>query len=420
MKTMGHEIATLMRKEIVETIREFKSLGLFIVFCAVFFPMFSLFGNTEISSALIEDSLTNQKGTVGVRGDIELVRQVLASKKELQVKPLLDLDPVKSIEDNIYNVVVVMPKTNSDHRQKTEDESIDVFYDSHEEGTIAWAVEVAAALNSSQIQMLKSKLRQVGVSTATDALPKVEYKSIVNVERKSAAPLSETLPTVILFFITTVAIGGAIGGITMERENKRLAQLLLLPIKRSSILYSLLFVISGISLLPVMAGLFSLSWAFSLDEVADRLKMHNLVVDIPPETVAWLLLLSIPIAISVTATSLLFSSYYRVAQQARGYSLLYMVLLNGLIRYLLNFHALDRVVAFIPIVNSVFIMQQALDGKADPAQIIIATVSTLAVSAWMIELSAKKLDDQRLLFGIERAPKSLSAQFFQKLRKHHT
>ena len=403
MKTMGHEIATLMRKEIIETIREFKSLGLFIVFCAIFFPMFSLFGNTEISAALIEDSLTNQKGTVGVRGDIELVQQVLASKKELQVKPLLDLDPVKSIEDNIYNVVVVMPKQSSEPKQ-TIGESIDVFYDSHQEGTIAWAVEVAAALNSSQIQMLKAKLRQVGISTETDVLPKVDYKSIVNVERKSAAPLSETLPTVILFFITTVAIGGAIGGITMERENKRLAQLLLLPIKRSSILYSLLFVISGISLLPVMAGLFSLSWAFSLDEIADRLKMHNLVVDIPPETVAWLLLLSVPIAISVTATSLLFSSYYRVAQQARGYSLLYMVLLNGLIRYLLNFHALERVVAFIPIVNSVFIMQQALNGKADPAQIIIATVSTLAVSAWMIEISAKKLDDQRLLFGIERAP----------------
>ncbi|MCC6978210.1 MAG: ABC transporter permease [Candidatus Melainabacteria bacterium] len=402
---MGHEIATLMRKEIVETIREFKSLGLFIVFCAIFFPMFSLFGNTEISAALIEDSLTNQKGTVGVRGDIELVRQVLTSKKELEVKPLFDLDPVKSIEERIYDVVVVMPETNSDHKQKSEEESIDVFYDSHAEGTIAWALEVAAALNSSQIQMLKSKLRQIGVATAPEALPKVDYKSIDIVERKGSAPLSETLPTVILFFITTVAIGGAIGGITMERENKRLAQLLLLPIKRSSILYSLLFVISGISLLPVMAGLFSLSWAFSLDEVADRLKMHNLVVDVPPETVAALLLLSVPIAISVTATSLLFSSYYRVAQQARGYSLIYMVALNGLIRYILNFHALDGVVAFIPIVNSVFVMQRMLDGKVDALQIIIATISTLAVSAWMIEISARKLDDQRLLFGIERAPK---------------
>jgi len=402
---MGHEILTLMRKEIVETIREFKSLGLFIIFCSIFFPMFSLFGNTEISAALIEDSLTKQMGKVGVRGDIELVTQVLKDKKELEIRPLLNLDPVKAIEDDVYDVVIVMPQLPASHKPDRNDESIDVFYNSHAENTIAWAVEVAAALNSSQIQMLKAKLKQIGISGDAGAVPKVSYRSILDVERKDAAPLSETLPTVILFFITTVAIGGAIGGITMERENKRLAQLLLLPIKRASILYSLLFVISGISLLPVMAGLFSLSWTFSLDEVADRLRLHNLTVTVPPETVAGLLLFSAPIAISVTATSLLFSCYYRVAQQARGYSLIYMVVLNGLIRYILNFHALDRIVVFIPIVNSVYIMQQALDGKFDPVKITIATVSTLAVSAWMIGISAKKLEDEKLLHGIERAPK---------------
>jgi len=415
MKAMGHEITTLMRKEFVECIREFKSLGLFIVFCMFFFPMFSLFGNTEISAALIEDSLTNKKGKVGVRGDVELVRQVLSKKKELEIKPLLDLDPVKSVETGVYDITVVMPVQSkvagakgrqlSSGKPDQQKDTIDIFYDSHAEGTITWAVEVAAAMNTSQMQMLKSKLRQIGVESYPDALPRVSYKSISDVARQGAQPLSDTLPTVILFFITTVAIGGAIGGITMERENKRLSMLLLLPIKRTSILYSLLFVVSIISLLPVLAGLFSLSWAFSLDEIADRLRLHHLAVTIPPETVAGLMLLSIPIAISVTASSLLFSCYYRVAQQARGYSLIFMVLLNGVIRYILTFKSLDSIMPFVPIANSVYIMQQALDGKIDPAQIIIATFITLGVSFWMIQFGAGKLNDEKLLLGIERAPK---------------
>ncbi len=403
---MGLEILTLMRKEIVECIREFKSLGLFIVFCSLFFPMFSLFGNTEISAALIEDSLTNQKGKVGVRGDVEFVKQVLKDKKELDVKPLLNLDPVKSVQDYVYDIVVVIPEVKS-----SKEKTIDVFYDSHSEGTITWAVEVAAAMNSSQMQMLKAKLRQIGVNAYPDSIPKVNYKSIEDVERKGAAPLSETLPTVILFFITTVAIGGAIGGITMERENKRLAMLLLLPIKRVSILYSLLMVVAGISLLPVLAGLFSLSWAFSLDEIADRLKLHNLVVAVPPETVLSIMLLSIPIAISITASSLLFSCFYRNAQQARGYSLIFMVALNGLIRYILTFKALESVMVFIPVANTVYVMQQALDGKADAVDITIATVTSLAVSVWMIHVGARMLDDEKLLLGVERAPK------FQIFRK---
>ncbi len=405
---MGHEILTLMRKEVIETIREFKSLGLFIAFCAMFFPMFSLFGNTEISAALIEDSLTNKKGKVGVRGDVDFVRQVLKDKKDLEVKPLLDLDPVKSVEDDVFDIVVAIPEQSSkqsDDGKKLEAKTIDVFYDSHSEGTITWAVEVAAAMNSSQLQMLRSKLRKIGVDTYPDAIPKVGYKSIEDVERKGAAPLSETLPTVILFFITTVAIGGAIGGITMERENKRLAMLLLLPIKRESILYSLLLVISGISLLPVLAGLFSLSWAFSLDEIADRLRLHNLTVAVPPETVLWLMLLTVPIAISVTACSLLFSCYYRVAQQARGYSLIFMVVLNGLVRYILTFKALESIMPFIPVANSIFVMQQALDGKATAFEIIAATSISLAVSVWMIHFGASKLNDEKLLVGVERAPK---------------
>lgn len=411
MKTMGHEILTLMRKDIIETIREFKSLGLFIMFCAIFFPMFSLFGNTEISAALIEDQLSNQRGKVGVRGDVELVRDLLKEKKELDVSPLFDMDPIKAVEDDVYDITVVMPETEKASQSNTPSKSaadkptIDVFYDSHSEGTITWAVEVAAAMSSSQMKMLRTKLTKVGVQAYPDAVPKVSYKGIADVERKGAAPLSETLPTVILFFVTTVAIGGAIGGITMERENKRLAQLLLLPIKRSSILYSLLLVVSGISLLPVLAGLFSLSWAFSLDEIADRLKMHNLVVTVPPETVLWLMLLTVPIAISVTATSILFSCYYRVAQQARGYSLIYMVVLNGIVRYIITLKSLEGVMLFIPIVNSVYVMQRALDGKADTLEISLATIITLATSVWMIQIGAKKLSDEKLLLGVERAPK---------------
>ena len=117
------------------------------------------------------------------------------------------------------------------------------------------------------------------------------------------------------------------------------------------------------------------------------------------------MLLSIPIAISVTASSMLFSCYYRVAQQARGYSLIFMVLLNGVIRYILTFKSLDSIMPFVPIANSVYIMQQALDGKIDPAQIIIATFITLGVSFWMIQFGAGKLNDEKLLLGIERATK---------------
>lgn len=393
---MQVELTTLMRKEVIETLREGKSLLIFIIFCALFFPMFSLFGDTEISAALIEDSLSNQRGKVGVRGDMSVVREVLRNKPELEVRDIGEAEPVQTIEDEVYDVVVLMPEKDGD---------IEVLYNSHHEGTIAWAVEIAGGISASQKQLLQNKLKSRGINERPIETPKITYKNITAVERHGGAPLSDTLPGVIVFFISTVAIGGAIGGITMERENKRMIMLLLLPIKRSSIMYSLLNIISLVSLLPIVSGLLSLSWAFSLDEIRDRLQAHNLDVSVPPEVALMIFLYSLPIAFGVTALSLRFACYFRVAQSARGYSLIFMLALNGVLRYLVSMASTNPVIEYIPLVNSTNVMQQALNGVFNPVQIIIATVSTFAFSFWLMNASAKLLNDETLLLGIEKKAK---------------
>ncbi|MBC7997891.1 MAG: ABC transporter permease [Leptolyngbya sp.] len=393
---MRVELTTLMHKEALETLREGKSLMVFIVFCALFFPMFSLFGDTEISAALIEDSLTNQRGKIGVRGDMSIVREVLKNKPELQIRDIGDAEPVQTIEDEVFDIVVLMPEKDGD---------IEVLYNSHHEGTIAWAVEIVGGISISQKQLLHNKLKSRGIEKGLIETPQIILKNISAVERHGSAPLSDTLPGVIVFFISTVAIGGAIGGITMERENKRMIMLLLLPIKRTSIMYSLLIVISLVSLLPIISGLFSLSWAFSLDEIRDRLQAHNLIVSVPPEAVLMILLYSLPLSCGVTALSLYFACFYRVAQTARGYSLVFMLGINGVIRYLASLAPTNPIIQYLPVVNSLNVMQQALNAVFDPAQIIIATVSTIGFSVWLMNVSANLLNDETLLLGIEKRPK---------------
>jgi sodium transport system permease protein len=333
---------------------------------------------------------------VGVRGDASLVREVLRSKPDLEVRDLGEAEPIQTIEDEVYDVVVLMPEKEGD---------IEVLYNSHREGTIAWAVEIAAGISASQKQILQSKLISRGINKRPIETPKITYKNIAAIERHGSAPLSDTLPGVIVFFISTVAIGGAIGGITMERENKRMAMLLLLPIKRSSIMYSLLITIALVSLLPILSGLFSLSWAFSLDEVRDRLQAHNLNVSVPPENVLMLMLYSLPIAFGVTALSLCFACFYRVAQTARGYSLIFMIALNGAVKSLALLAPTNPLIQFVPLANSVNVMQQALNGVFNPIQIILATVITFGFSIWLMHWSARLLNDEALLLGIERKPK---------------
>ncbi len=58
-----------------------------------------------------------------------------------------------------------------------------------------------------------------------------------------------------------------------------------------------------------------------------------------------------------------------------------------------------------------------LDGKATAFEIITATSISLAVSVWMIQVGASKLNDEKLLLGVEARTRSFNGfeNEFQKI-----
>lgn len=408
---MLHEVLILARKEFLECKRELRSFTLFVLFCSFFFPQFVIFGSPKVSSALLEDSLKAEVVRVGIKGDRQVMSEVLKSHDEIRVFPIeKGMDPVSAIKSDKLDVAVLIPDelgepallNSTDTRHAPE---VVVLYDAQKETSLTWVIDIATKLSGYNSEFLKKRFKALGIDETEYAEPKVLYQSVTSPQDiDSSTPLSRTLPLVVLFFVSTVAISGAIGGITIERENKRLLYMMLSPINRSSIMYSLLLVLSTLSLLPIILGSLATELMFHAPYVVSKLAKHGITISISVENFFSLILLTIPLAVAIVATALCFSTLFRTSQQARGYSLLYMVAVNALSSWVLSLNIGWPYLVFIPIVNVAQCMRTALTGTYEWTWIIASTAYSLAFAYLVTREASKLLAREDLLMGVDKAP----------------
>ncbi|HEY9784567.1 MAG TPA: ABC transporter permease [Candidatus Obscuribacterales bacterium] len=452
---MLEEVMILSRKEFLECFRELRSFVFFLAFCSFFFPQFVMFGNPQISSAMLEDAIKKDKIKLGIHGAGDIVRDALRNHEDIIVSDCDDPDPGKAVKDEKFDIVISIPPalkteplakshdirraTAGDGSSETDAEREDapgvkarstipeltvmynaqkdapgvkasnkipeltVMYNAQKETSLTWVITIASDLIDYNKPLLRKRLKEIGI---TEEQPGVTFKSITTMTKEDhLAPLSQTVPYVILFFIATVAISGAIGGITIERENKRLLYLLLMPVRRTSIIYALLLVLSVLSLIPIIFGLLALSGMFQLPAVAARLAKHGLALSITPATFAATVLLSAVLSAVVTSSAVFFSTLYRNAQQARGYSLLYMVIVNALVGWLLSVGLSHPILCLIPVANLTECLKQVLIGANDWFFLIASVLTSAAFTYLFAKWSAPLLGREDLLMGLDKPPR---------------
>lgn len=425
---MIREVLILIRKEYLECFRELRSFSLFLLFCSFFFPQFVIFGSPKISSAILEDTLKAEVVNIGIKGNKDLVSFILKKNERVAVVDLKDQDPVPMIKKGKLDLVILMPKDLGDKQgttpgaviahdaasspaqpTETKDGSAPemvVLYDAQKESSLSWVIHIASELSTYNEQLLKHKFKAMGIKEAEFSQPEVTYKSISNSEESdSSAPLGRTLPLVALFFISTVGISGAIGGVSIERETKRMLYLLLTPVKRSSIMFSLLTVITSLSLIPIVFGTFATEAMFEAPPLASKLAAHGLNITITFSDLVTLVLMSIPLALSIVSTSLYFSTFFRTSQQARGYSLLYMVAVNALSSWILSLNLPWPILVLLPVVNMAQCMRGALMGAYEWPWIALSSIWSLVFAYFVTIGSSKLLAREDLLLGVDHAPK---------------
>jgi membrane protease YdiL (CAAX protease family)/ABC-type transport system involved in multi-copper enzyme maturation permease subunit len=251
------------------------------------------------------------------------------------------------------------------------------------------------ALYKSRQHQRYELLTGAGFPIAPDAVGVVHEKNVAAQAQVAGLHIGRLA---VLFFLLFIITGGsvvAIDTLAGEKERGTLETLLTTSIARSDIITAKHLVILTVAV--VIALIQSLNLlvyiAFKVIPLPE-----NMSFDIPPGTVALVLLFLLPVAGLASSILLLTSGYAKTYKEAQLY--FFPVFLLSLIPALAPFLpgiTLRSAIVAVPVANIAVAVKELLVGDLDWPMMILAWLVTAAAAVWVRRLAVRTLSTERLI-----------------------
>jgi len=398
------EIATIFRKELKETVRDWRTLCVGILIPLILYPV-SLIVASKI---MVARRVKNDTGVTRV-----LVTGPGAAwfRTEFAENPQVILvdegagTPVELLESGKADVVVTVPgDLGQPYVPSAVTPVITVQVDELKDSNGAF-LRVNRLLIDARLKLSEKRITDAGIESPW---LKVLHFSSVNVEnatRRSGAWLSLTLPITLVLLILMGTLFPAIDLITGERERNTLPLLLVSAVKRESIVYGKLLVVFSIGLLTVVLLLASLMLMLSttLSKVEDG--SGAFVFSLSPANILLTIPLAFPLILLFGSIAVWLSAYSRNFQQGQGYSVPYMMVGMFLSCVsILPVKHLPAAIYVVPVSNVCVCMTEILRGEFNWLAVLTTFVSSTFYGLYVSRIAIDLLSKEEILFKIQISP----------------
>jgi sodium transport system permease protein len=412
------EISLSFCKEMTEVFRDRRTLLITLAFPVLVFPVFDLF------LAMTANSVSQQSSTRvtrvcfaasdGSRQDkepatapdplAELKQEFRLSKRIKLLQPAGNLTAESLILKGIADVVVSVSPTFAADVTACKPARIELYdnacadYSTDEQNV--WE-PVRKFADSQRARRLASynipgeKTRTVQVSVKT-----------VESQRSRSAGWAAMLYTVMLMLAMCLSsMYPALDLITGERERGTLVLLLMAPGDRRSYVCGKLLTVSFVTLLSAVLTMIAATMSISLFVTTTQDLSGSFRLSLPIGDLLLASIFLVPIAVAISASSILLSSYARSFQQGQSYFaplVLFGIMVCGIV--LSCEESAPFFVNLVPVANLMLCMYRAIQGHWQLAAIIAALVSSALYLVLLVRVSVSILDREESLFGIKQAP----------------
>jgi ABC-type Na+ efflux pump permease subunit/membrane protease YdiL (CAAX protease family) len=385
------DVALVFRKEIIDLIRDRRSVLAILVFPVVIHPVL-LFGSARLAE-YGKSRLRAETITVVVEGGLpELRERILGAQR---VRPLRARDPEDAVRSGRAEIGISLPA--SLHSDSLGAPEAVLYYDASSDHSRAAKDRVAAVVEEWRSEVRRARLDSLGAGRLADLLP-VRESNAASEERMAGGKLGRLVPFLIVFLLLNGASFAAVDLFAGERERKTIETLLTSLVDRSSIVLGkfLAVVVSAVT-----AGLLFLgsSLAFSnFGWIGDPGLRQTWSV--PPASAAVVLLLSLPLAFLVSAVLVLISSHARSYKEAQ--TLLLPTLLLAVVPAAASVAPgirLESVVAIIPIANVAVAVREALIGNFPVFPLALVAASNALAAYAVLARARAYLSGERSILG---------------------
>jgi sodium transport system permease protein len=393
-----HNIKVVFLKELLDTIRDRRTIISMIVVPMFIFPILTL----GLSSVVMH---MEQKSAEEIHKIAVIGKQYAPRLYEMidtaSVIRLIDINYdslTYAIDNNFLQAAMVIPEDFQQRIEGFDTAAITIVYNEAESRSKFASDKLYNIADSYRKSIIENRLIDRGIAPAIIQPFKVNYDNIAK-EKMGSFILSMLIPYVIIILSLIGAMYTAIDLTAGEKERGTLETILVSPIPRWHLAtgkFLAILTVSIISTILVLTGML-LNMYFGLMSSPEVAKA--LGVRITPVMIFVIFLLMIPTAAMLSALLMSIALFAKSYKEAQSYisPLMFLIIIPAFVSFLPGVD-LNFTLAMIPIVNISLCIKNALMGHIDWLYLIPIFLSTLVYAAAAIFIAHRLFEKESVLF----------------------
>ncbi len=387
------KLLALMKKEFARFFRDPKLIATMLLPGIVIFLIYSVIGN------LIWEQTEQYDFQVQTVGSSQTVEGLLTSAVEKNEGWTLTLTPAESEEVALQKVrggeltAIIVFSADFDQTvatyvpaPETTAPQIAIYYRSADTDSMAFYNFTATLLEQFE-SAIANKFDVNGGNAVYDLSGEHELLGSV---------IGGILPFLAIALIFSSCMSVTLESVAGEKERGTLSTILVTSVKRRDVALGKVLPLSCVAIIGAVSSFLGI--ALSLPKLVG-LSVGSMAAGYGFITYLWLFLLILSIVPLIVASISLVSTFAKTVKEASAYTGVIMIIVMVLSLVSSFTSAFGSWVVFVPILNAVFAMQQALVFTVAAWEVLVAVAMNVVYTGLLVWLMAWMLGNERIMFG---------------------
>jgi sodium transport system permease protein len=390
-------IFTIFKKELIDTLRDRRTLMMMIVIPLLVFPVImNVF--LKVSASFQEEAATKtvKIGVVGsstgfVIQELSNIPDIMGKKEIMLYKDSATL--IKDIRMDTIQIGMVVPTDFTENMAAKVPADVQVYYDATDVGMKDRAQSYLGVIEEKAKQIRYTEM-QVDESKLTPFV--TEFNNVASGKEMIGKLAGGILPYIFIAFGFIGCMYPAIDLFTGEKERGTIETLLTTPVARWKLLFGKMGVVVLSGLLASACALIGLFLSFEVFELVKDPQLLEIIQGIlNPVFVGALFLLLLPLVIFFAGVMIPIAIYAKSFKEAQSIitPLNIVMILPAMVGFFPGIE-LNVTTACIPVVNVVLATKELIAGTLQPSLLILSFTVMLVLALLAVFVSYKRFDNE--------------------------
>jgi sodium transport system permease protein len=391
-----NKISSIFRKEVLDTIRDRRTIFTMIIVPLLLYPGLLLFINSLAARQQVKmEQKTIRVALVNIPDQSELAGRVRAEKR---IEIVSTTNPSADIRQGNIDFVLRAPDQYEEFLTQNKTTKVEILYDRSNDDAATNLDRVRLIVDNFGRDLLISRLQQKQLSKEFVEPVSVEEINVATKRRMGGFVISRFLPMLMVFMILVGALYPSIDMTAGEKERGTLETILTSPATKTEIVLGKFLTVSLIALITGLLNLGSMmaTFAFGIfSSVSEAIQ-----INIPPNYMLVMIVCMIPLAIFFGGVMMAIASFARSFKEAQNLvSPFYLVATIPAMTSSIPGIRLEGFWLTMPIANVVLLFKELMLGILSWPHILVVFFSITFLASVAIFAAIKLFGREEVLFG---------------------